>query len=90
MMNQTALDRIDALAKEGKLPSYEELENALLQALKERKIFRDSTLDMSLWLSKMAAAHVHDDSAKVFILLDLFIQKHIRLKPNSETESMVH
>lgn len=90
MSKQTALERIDALAFDGKLPSYEELENALLQALEERKFFSESTSDMTAWLAKLVAAHVAGDSEKVTVTLNQFIQRRVLLSPMLTFESLVH
>ncbi|MFZ6775823.1 hypothetical protein ACO0LD_03255 [Undibacterium sp. Ji83W] len=76
---KSALQVIEEKLDTKEKPTYDELEAALLQALKERNGFRDAVKGMAGWLGRLVHAHVSLDDARVKSTLDAFMAERVQV-----------
>lgn len=87
--------RMESLMAAGIKPSYDELEEALLGALEERKALVITTEeqasaidDMAQWLGKIADAFVRNDANRMAEVVHQFVQKRVIVKVIPAKEGM--
>lgn len=73
----TAMQSLEAKLFANVKPTSDDLENALIQALHERRQFQQAMDDMCQWLTMMVVAQMADDTPKVIAILCDYIANRV-------------
>ncbi|MFZ6872843.1 hypothetical protein ACO0LF_12320 [Undibacterium sp. Di27W] len=79
---QVVFEKFEARKK----PSYDELEAALHQALKERNAFEQTITDLAAWLGRLTHAHVTCDAIGLTSTMDAFVAERVKVVQKAENQ----
>lgn len=71
--------KLEAILDAGQQPTYRELEEAVADALEEKRMFGKFTGDLMGWIGKLVTAHLQHDTMEVAVTLDALINERLKL-----------
>ncbi|HTD05875.1 hypothetical protein [Undibacterium sp.] len=76
-----AIQKLGAVLAAKQQPTYDDVEAALAEALKDSAAYRGMLKEMASWMAKLTAAHIANDSETVTNTLDAFIAERVKIIP---------
>lgn len=86
----TILKTLETQMGAGIAPTFEQMEEALAVALKERNQFESMTREMAGWMSKIVFAHRKEDAIGVKAVLDAFVKERVKIVDHTNQSGSVH